>query len=293
MTQPTTTLLILAAGKATRFGGNKQLAQVDSEKRALIDYSVHDAGISGFDRVVVLTSAELEHEINGHIDSMGWSLPTRVVVQPHPEDPTRTKPWGTGHAVLSARHAIEGPFAVCNADDFYGRQAYSLAYKHLIAKPTTKIPDHALISYQLLSTLVSTGGVSRGICEVADAAVQTIAEVREISRLDGTIKGVGTDGSEIMLTGLEQVSMNLWAFLPGIFDRLSVQFDHFRDSLGSDPTQEFYLSEAINSQISTNLATLRCLPSTEPWFGMTFADDLPLVRKRITQLVKSGEYQWA
>lgn len=292
MATQTTTLVILAAGSSSRFGGNKQLAPVGPDHQALLDYTIYDAVVADFEQVVLVTSETLETNVSGHAAHMNWDIPIQIVVQPSPSGTLRSKPWGTGHAVLAAREAVSGPFVVCNADDFYGRPAFARARQHLIAPSQAEIPDHALLTYQLASTLNETGGVSRGICDVVDGRVTNIAEVNEIRCVDRTITGRSADNSIVHFSGQEPISMNLWAFGSEVFLALSTQFDEFQDEWADDQTREFYLSEAIGAQIHRRDATLTCIPCPDDWFGMTFAPDLSGVRRRIKRLVNSGVYRW-
>ena len=292
MATPTTTLVILAGGSSSRFGGNKQLASVGPDNQALLDYTIYDGIAAGFSRVVVVTSKNLETSLSKHLESVGRDIPVEVCVQQAPSGSFRNKPWGTGHAVLAAQDVVSGPFAVCNADDFYGRSAFTFAWRHLDSPHEANIPNHALMAYQLDSTLDDTGGVSRGICEVTDGSVTSIAEITEIKRADGTITGRRTDGVIVDLSGDEPTSMNLWAFRPEVFASLDSQFNSFQDGCANDPLREFYLSEAIGDQIRRQSATLKCIPCPDDWFGMTYPNDLACVRHRIEELVNTGVYRW-
>ncbi len=284
MTFPTT-LVILAAGKSTRFGAHKQLTPVGPGRQFLFDYNIYDAVQVGFEKVVLVTSAELEAELIGHSSDMEWDVPLAVAIQ-HSDG--RPKPWGTGQAVLAAKDEVIGSFAVCNADDFYGRTSFELAHNHLVETAGSTLPAHANITYRLDSTLSPTGGVSRGVCQVVDGHVTEIDEVADLKWADGRVAGRAAGRSHAVYNGDEQVSMNLWAFDGRVVEILATQFADFREKTGDDPG-EFYLSEALGEQVDRDQATLSCLPSADQWFGMTFAEDLPEVRHKIKEL---KGYDW-
>src|SRR3989442_4077688 len=204
-----------------------------------------------------------------------------------PSAPGRTKPWGTGHAVLAAAWGIRGPFAVMNADDFYGADAYRLLFEQLVGSA-----EHALVGYTLRETMSAHGGVSRAIAEVdAQGYLSQLTEVADIAGRGTTYTGRTLAGETLMLDGGELVSMNLWGFTPAVLPTLERQFARFLEARGTEPTPEFLLSEAVGAQVSAGDARVRVLPAAgSQWFGMTYAADDERVRDRITGPVGPGQY---
>lgn len=293
------TLVVMAAGLATRFGGPKQLAPVGPAGEALLDYDVYDAVRAGCRRVVFVVRAELADAFHLHArDVLGDALET-VFVEQRLDDlpggrvppPGRVKPWGTAHAVLAARGAVTGPFAVCNADDWYGPGAFRLVAAHLRQEARAAPPVHALVGYRLDATLSEHGGVARGVAVTdPDGLLARLEEVREVRRTAGGLTGTGPDGSRRALAGDEIASMNLWGFAPAVLPVLMDQFAAFLDAADGDPTPEFPLSTAVNAQVAQGRARLRVLVAPDRWFGMTFAADLPAARDAVAALVRAGTY---
>jgi NDP-sugar pyrophosphorylase family protein len=293
------TLVVMAAGLATRFGGPKQLAPVGPAGEALLDYDVYDAVRAGCRRVVFVVRSELADAFHVHArDVLGDGLET-VFVEQRLDDlpggrvppPGRVKPWGTAHAVLAARGAVTGPFAVCNADDWYGPGAFRLLAAHLRQEARAAPPVHALVGYRLDATLSEHGGVARGVAVTdPDGLLARLEEVREVRRTPGGLTGTGADGTRRALVGDEVASMNLWGFAPAVLPVLMDQFAAFLDAADGDPTPEFPLSTAMNAQVAEGRARLRVLVAPDRWFGMTFAADLPAVRDALAALVRAGTY---
>lgn len=271
-------LVILAAGVGSRFGGPKQLSPVGPSGETLLDYAIYDARRAGFTRAVLVIREELRAPLREHVARViGAALPVEYVEQPVPEG--RGKPWGTGHAVLAARDAVgEAPFAVCNADDYYGPGAYRLLAEHLTANAGTP-PLHALVGYRLDATLSAHGGVARAVATTGpDGMVTRLVEVKNVR------------GGEGPFTGAEQVSMNLWGFAPDVLAVLEEQFMAFLDGPGQAPDAEFLLSTALGDQVAAGRARLRVLPAPDRWLGMTFAADVAAVRTALAELVRAGIY---
>ena len=293
------TLVVMAAGLGTRFGGPKQLAPVGPAGEALLDYDVYDAVRAGCRRVVFVVRAELADAFHVHArDVLGDALET-VFVEQRLDDlpggrvppPGRVKPWGTAHAVLAARGAVTGPFAVGNADDWYGPGAFRLLAVHLRREARAAPPVHALVGYRLDATLSQHGGVARGVAVTDPAGLLTrLEEVREVRRTPEGLTGTGPDGTRRSLAGDEVASMNLWGFAPAMLPVLMDQFAAFLDTADGDPTPEFLLSTAVNAQVAQGRARLRVLVAPDRWFGITFAADLPAVRDAIAALVRAGTY---
>jgi hypothetical protein len=289
------TLVLLAAGRATRYGRLKQLDPVGPHGACLMDYGIFDAARGGFDRFVLVVPPGLEATFADHAAAQfGGELDLSFVSQrledlpaPHRVPPERAKPWGTGHAVLTARVLVEGPFGVANADDHYGRAGYGALARHLAEHET----DAALIGYPLADTLSEHGGVSRGICATdADGFLTRVVEAKEVRRAERGIVGVTVEGAPLELDGTEPASMNLWGFPHRVLAALERQWHGFLAAHGADPTAEFLLTSAVGEQVAGGDLRLRVLPVRADWFGMTFADDAPDVRRRIAELVESGEY---
>ena len=289
------TLVVLAAGKASRYGRLKQLEPVGPDGAALMDYTIHDALRAGFERIVLVVATGLEPAFGEHIGRVFNGRVTASLVAQElgavPEDftvpPERKKPWGPAHAVLAAAPLLREPFCVVNADDFYGTSSYRTLRDQLHADPGTA----ALVGFELHSTLSAHGGVSRGICEHDDHGfLNRLIEVKQIEEQDGQVVGTEVSGRPIKLRGDETTSMNMWGLTPRVLGTLQDQFVEFLEKEGSDPGAEFLLSTAVGQQVSSGATRLRVLQSPERWFGMTFAADTPGVIARITELVAIGEY---
>ncbi len=284
-------LVILAAGMGSRYGGLKQLDAVGPGGETLLDYAVHDAVRAGFERVVFVIRRAFEAEfrslVGGRYAGMMRvdyvfqeldALPADFTVPPG-----RSKPWGTGHAVWCARQAIDGPFAVVNADDFYGRDSFAQLARFLRAAGVVGRPAAALVGFTLANTLSENGAVSRGVCAVrADGLLRAIVEHTGIRRED-----VGPGRS---FTGDETVSMNCWALTPAVFTGLERQFAAFLRERGSEPKAEFYLPAAVSDLIATGEAEVQVLPTQASWFGITYREDRPGVVAAIGRLIAGGEY---
>jgi hypothetical protein len=292
---PALTLVILAAGRASRFGRLKQLEPVGPNGEALLDYGVFDAWCGGFRRVVLVVPPGMEDRFLSHLKQhFADAVEVQCVGQSLDDIPSgftlahqRTKPWGTAHALLAARRVLYGPFAVANADDFYGRSAYRTLAAHAARHPD----EAALVGYPLSATLSDHGGVSRGICEADGAGYLTaLVEATEVAHTRGEIHGITVDGRSLQLRGSEPASMNLWGFPPGLIALLQQEWVSFLERQGDDATAEFLLSTMVNDLVRRGALRLRVLATDADWFGMTFSADVSRVRGRIAELVASGEY---
>ncbi len=258
---------------------------------ALLDYGVYDAVRAGFRNVVLVIRREVEDLFHRHVaDVIGSGVAVSYAhqaLEPPAAAPGRTKPWGTGHAVLAAAWGIRGPFAVMNADDYYGAHAFRLLFDHLAGAR-----DHALVGYTLRETMSAHGGVSRAIAELdAQGYLSRLTEVADIAGRGSTYTGRTIPGKTVTLDGSELVSMNLWGFTPALLPTLERQFARFLEARGTDPTPEFLLSEAVGAQVSAGDARVRVLPAAgSQWFGMTYSADDERVRDRIASLVNAGQY---
>jgi hypothetical protein len=275
-------LVILAAGLGTRYGGLKQLTPVGSHGEALLDYGIYDAVRAGFRKVVLVIRQEVEELFRRHIaEVVGTGVEIVFAHQRlEPARPGRTKPWGTGHAVLAAAWGIQGSFAVMNADDCYGADAFRLLFEHLESSA-----EHALVGYTLRETMSEHGGVSRAIVELdARGYLSRLTEVTDIVAGGVAFTGHTTAGEAVSLHGDELVSMNLWGFTPAVLPVLELQFAAFLDARSADPRAEFLLSEAVGD------TPARVLRTRARWFGMTFSADDTSVRNEVRRLVDAGHY---
>jgi hypothetical protein len=289
------TLVVLAAGRASRYGRLKQLEPVGSHGAALFTYSVCDAARAGFGRLALVVPPGLERRFEDHVrHHCGDLVSVATFAQDLSAIPpafglpdNRLKPWGTAHALLVAAGALSDTFAVINADDFYGARAYRQLHAHLSREPETA----ALVGYELGATLSPYGGVSRGLCSQDEKQMLTgLTELHGLMKEGDTIAGFDPNGQAKRFQGHETVSMNLWGLNSTVVSTLRDQFDDFLAHGGADPNAEFLLSSALDQQVRAGTVELRVLKTDEQWFGMTFADDTANVRARIATLVAQGQY---
>lgn len=278
----------------SRYGGLKQLDPVGPSGETILDYAVFDAIREGFDRVVFVIRRDFEADFRAQV---GAKYAGRIAVDyvfqsldalpsGHVPPAGREKPWGTGHAVWCAREAVQGPFAVIGADDFFGRDAFAQLGAFLRAVPATATnAAYAMVGYRLANTLSENGAVSRGVCQVTGGgSLQKVVEHTGIKRDE---VGPGRTYS-----GEETVSMNCWAFTPALFSALDRQFRAFLEASSvSNPLKaEFYLPEAVSAQIESGFATVVVRPTTASWFGVTYREDKPRVQAALAALVAAGDY---
>ncbi len=293
------TLLVLAAGMGSRYGGLKQLDQVGPSGETIIDYSVYDAIRAGFGKVVFIIRKQIEKEfIEFFGNRFGDRIKVDYVFQETnilPEgaifNPERTKPWGTGHAVLMAKDKIQEPFAVINADDFYGAEAFAKIADFLNQKQSGGIPEYALAGYILSNTLSEFGGVSRGVCEISeDGYLQNVVETKNIHNTHNHIAFSHENGELEFIPANTIVSMNTWAFWPEIFNEIETSFKEFILKEGDNLKSEFYIPTIADQMIKSGKARFKVLPVSEKWFGVTYQEDKPTVVESLAQLVKAGIY---
>jgi dTDP-glucose pyrophosphorylase len=296
---PPPALVVLAAGMGSRYGGLKQIDPVGPHGEVVLDYSVFDACRAGFGSVVFVIRRDLERAFR---ETVGRRFEDRLEVRYAFQEldalprgssvpAGRTKPWGTGHAVLCARPAVQEPFAVINADDFYGADAYRQLATFLTTPPDAGRATYAMVGFELGRTLSAHGTTARGLC-VVDAAgcLQSVHELTAIERTVGGARNREPDGSFRALTGIETVSMNCWGFTPGFFDHLAAGFSEFLRSHGTSERTEFYLPFAVNSLIERGAAQVKVLPTDSNWFGVTYREDRPVVVESIRRLIHAGAY---
>ena len=293
------TLLVLAAGMGSRYGGLKQLDQVGPSGETVMDYSIFDAMRAGFDRVVFVIRRGIEAAFKA---SVGSRYADKIEVDYAYQDMNdlpggyqvpagREKPWGTGQAVYAARKLLTGPFAVINADDFYGQDSYRKLAGYLRNTPDNGKVRGCIASFVLANTLSENGSVSRGICSI-DAAgnLDKVVENTKIFRRDGQIVSIQEDGSEIIFSGNEPTSMNSWGFMPELVGKLEALFEEFLSRRGTELKSEFYLPFAVDSLIRSGEAEIKVLHSADSWFGITYREDKPLVQAALRDLVARGAY---
>jgi len=269
-----TTLVVLAAGMGSRFGGLKQIAPIGKNGEAILDFSVQDAKAAGFSKVVFIIKKEIEKDFRDtvgkrteaiiDVDYAFQSFDTIPSKYQVPAD--REKPYGTGHAILCAAPFIQTPFAVINADDYYGQEGYRLLQKHL-----TTSDDLAMVAYLLKNTVTENGTVSRGVCTIEDGMLTEIEETFKIEANGNCEKG-------IILPGDTPVSMNFWGLTPDILPHLAEGFDRFLSEQVSELKSEYFLPNAINELIVKGIKRVKVLQSTDKWYGMTYREDLESVR---------------
>lgn len=292
------TLVILAAGMGSRFGGLKQIMAVDDFGHAIIDFSLYDAYRAGFRKVAFIIKHEIEEDFKAAVGRrMEKYFDVKYVYQQLdllPEGYSvpegRVKPWGTGHAVLCCRGIVDGPFAVINADDFYGRTAYEEMYAFLSTeRPGT---EHAMIAYQLRNTVTETGYVARGICQVENGLLTDVVERTHIEK-HGEVISFTEDGESCTpLPADVPVSMNCWAFSNSMLDELYKRFPAWLDTnLPVNSTKcEYFLPFVTNAMIKDGEGTVAVLPCREQWYGMTYKEDFPTVVNAIKALRDEGVY---
>jgi len=274
------TLVVMAAGRGSRFGGMKQVAGIGPSGEALFDYAIYDAVRCGFDDVVFVVSDASAEAIRAHVSrGCGRHVGVRYAVQ---KTEGREKPWGTGHAVLTACEQMDGAYAVVNADDFYGHESFALLGRELTAGDS----DHVLVAFRLRESLSENGGVSRGVCRVSDGFLTSITELHEVEATDGVV--ACREG--VALTGDELFSANLWGFRPSFCHVLAQEFAAFLLDRAGDPNAEFFLGDAVACVGEYGPARVRVVPTPERFLGITYADDVPGVTAQIAALVEQGTY---
>jgi len=284
------TLLVMAAGMGSRYGGLKQLDPVGPNGETIIDYSVYDAIRSGFNKVVFIIRREFEKEFKSQItNKYEGSIKVEFAFQELNALPNnfncpegRIKPWGTGQAILTAAGLINEPFVAINGDDFYGRDSYGVIADYYKSEGDS----FSMVAFQLGNTLSDFGGVSRGLCAVENGLLSTVVETHNIKR--GS-EGVTSD-EDISLDGTEPVSMNVWGFTPDLFDHLRSMFHDFLERDGKEMKSEFLIPSVVNNLIHANTKHVKVLRTDSSWFGVTYKEDKPYVVKQIQALIDNDEY---
>ena len=292
------TLFVLAAGMGSRYGGLKQLDSLGPNGETIMDYSIYDALQAGFGKVVFVIRKDFEQDFRDKVLSKyEGHVPVEVVFQSTdklPEGYTcpadRTKPWGTNHAVLMGKDVIKEPFAVINADDFYGRNAFEVIAKEL-SRPRDKKGDYCMVGFRVGNTMTENGSVARGVCENKDGLLTSVVERTAIS-YDKDHNIVFTDENDQVQTldPKTPVSMNLWGFTPDYFDFSEREFKKFLDKDLNTPKAEFFIPLCIDALINSGEATVKVLDTDSRWFGVTYAADRPGVVAKFAELHQNGTY---
>ncbi len=292
------TVVVLAAGMGSRYGGLKQLDSVGPNGETIIDYSVYDAIRAGFGKIVFIIRRDIEQAFR---EAIGSRYESKIKVEyafqeldrlpeGHAVPAGRAKPWGTGHAILMAEEFVGEPFVVINGDDFYGADAFKVAADYLSRAQDGDQADYCMVGFTLRRTLSDFGTVSRGVCRLDGANLAGVTEITAISRDGEAASYPLEDGEAARLSGDEAVSMNMWGFTPSIFKHLGVMFGAFLDEQGQELKSEFYIPSVVNALIKARLARVRVLPTASAWFGVTYQEDKPYVETSIRELIAAGDY---
>ena len=284
------TLLVMAAGMGSRYGGLKQLDEVGPNGETIIDYSVYDAIEAGFNKVVFIIRQDFRDLFKEKIsDKYTDKINIEIVYQNLHDLPQnftcpvgREKPWGTGHAILAARSVISEPFAAINGDDFYGRESFNIIADYYSKNQT----GFTMAAFQLDKTLSDFGTVSRGLCEVNKNKLVTVIETHDLKKVNNNI----SSDREINLYGKEPVSMNMWGFTPVLFNYLQTMFNEFLNKNNKNLKSEFLIPTVVNDLIQQNLEDVHVLRTGAQWFGVTYKEDKSLVNQQILKLIAAGLY---
>lgn len=296
MNEPT--LVILAAGMGSRFGGLKQITPVDDFGHAIIDFSLYDAYTAGFRKVAFIIKHEIEEDFKNFIGHRAEKyFEVQYVYQQLDKLPQgysvpdgRTKPWGTGHAVLCAKDAVNGPFAVINADDYYGRTAYTALYNFLTEEKDEN--EHAMVAYLMRNTVTESGSVARGICQVENGYLTDVVERTKIVKRGDDAAYTEDEVNYIPVSGDTPVSMNCWAFSNSMMDELAGRFPAWLDeNVPNNPMKcEYFLPFVANALIKAGEGKVRVLNCRETWYGVTYKEDLASVKAAVARLRAEGVY---
>lgn len=300
MTKPV--LVVMAAGMGSRYGGLKQLDPVGGHGQVIMDYSIYDARRAGFETVVFVIKPEIEAQFKAAVgDRIARGMDVKYAFQRLEDLPEgyavpeeRVKPWGTAQAVLSARKVVKGPFAVINADDYYGPQAFREIYRYLSDHPDGERYEYAMVGYQLKNTVTENGHVARGVCEeTADGLLTAITERTHIESTPAGPRYTEDNGQTwTELSGETIVSMNLWGFTRSFLDEAWARFPAFLDgALAADPLKaEYFLPGVVSSLIAEEKARVKVLRSADKWYGVTYQADKPQVAAAIASMTEGGLY---
>jgi len=293
------TLLILAAGLGSRYGGIKQMDGIGPNGETIIDYSIYDAIKAGYGKVVFIINEKIKKNfIEIFEKKLSGKIKTEYVVQKISDIPgvykisaNRQKPWGTAHAVLVAASKINEPFSVINADDFYGYESFKLLADHLSKIDSIDFDEYCMAGYQLNKVLSENGSVSRGICEFDES--DKLIDIKEITNIEVKEKKIGYFDTQNIwnpLTGKEKISMNFWGFTPTFFTFLEKHFFEFLKKNSKDSKAEFLIPEVVNHLIKNNQASTKLIKTNADWFGITYKEDRKLAVEKLKKLIELGKY---
>ena len=291
-------LVVLAAGVGSRYGGPKQIDRVGPGGATLLDYAAFDARRAGFDRVVLVVREGMEADVREAVgDRIARHVPVAYAVQGcalpsgFVAPPGRTKPWGTGHATLAAAPLLDGPFAVINADDFYGAGSYRVLAEHLRRPQDGPVPEFSIVGFPLATTLSPDGPVSRGVCAVDESGfLVSIREVLKVERDGEDARGLDESGAWQPIPGATPVSLNFWGFTPAVVPALEDGFRRFLAANASSTSAEYFLLSAVQAQVDAGAARVRVLGGGGPWGGLTYPGDRPRLVELLSTLTARGEY---
>ena len=283
-------LLVMAAGMGSRYGGLKQLDQLGPNGETIIDYSVYDAIKAGFTKVVFIIRKDFEDQFRSQItEKYSEKIDIAFAFQNLDDLPDsfqcpdgREKPWGTGHAILSAKELIDDPFVVINGDDFYGQESFNVIADYYINGEN----QFSMVAFRLDKTLSSHGAVTRGVCDIKSKKLISVIETEDIEKKEKKI----LSNRDITFKGSEPVSMNMWGFLESLFNYLSKGFIEFLNAEGNELKSEYLIPSVINNLIQSNLEEVHVLKSNTSWFGVTYREDKPVGKRKIKELINSGIY---
>ncbi|MFA6403892.1 MAG: sugar phosphate nucleotidyltransferase [Salinivirgaceae bacterium] len=290
------TLLVLAAGMGSRYGGLKQLDKLGPSGETIMDYSIYDAMRAGFGKVVFVIRKSFEKDFREiYVNKLQGKMEVELVFQELDNLPAgitcseeRVKPWGTGHAILVAKNAVKEPFAVINADDFYGAEAYKSMFEFLTKEVATD--KYAMCGYELNKTLSDFGKVSRGVCKMdGDNYLLGVTERVGIAKENGRISYLLNE-QKLPLNETDTVSMNFWGFSPSLFAHLEEKFTAFAKANAQNPKAEFYIPFVVDDLMKEGKVKTKVLHSNAEWFGVTYQEDRPTTIEKLNQLVAKGKY---
>ena len=293
------TLLVMAAGMGSRFGGLKQMEGIGPHGETLLDFCIHDALKAGFGKIVFIIRRDFENIFR---EAVGRKWEKKVPVGYAFQElsllssgfqvpPGRVKPWGTAHAIWSAKNEIGEPFAAMNADDYYGPQSFRVLSDHLQENTSLDQADYAMVGFHLGNTLSEYGSVARGVCEVdEDGFLKGVVERLQIEKEGSKARYLGEDKHFHHLQGTEIVSMNLWGFTPALFYQLEEGLDRFLREKGGEEKSEYLIPRVVDELIEGGRAQVKVLPTGDSWFGMTYPQDLPAVKAKVAELIAKGVY---
>ncbi len=299
-------LVVMAAGMGSRYGGLKQIDPVGKNGEIIIDFSLYDAIHAGFKKVIFIIKKEIEEDFKNIIGNrISKMIDVEYAYQDINDIPKefsvpngRTKPWGTGHAVLACRDLIDAPFAAINADDYYGREAFQKIYNFLLTAQDDGMYRYGMVGYILNNTLTENGHVARGVCAVENGILNNIVERTHIEKRMGKAQFTEDGENWVSIPNNSVVSMNLWGFTPSIITELQNQFALFlKSTINEDPLKsEYFLPTVVNNLIQSKKASVRVLTSKDKWYGVTYRLDKPVVEQAIADLISAGVYSenlWA